>query len=83
MTCAIYKSPGHNKQKCPDKGKMIEQNPPKRKRGRPRKNVKEGHRSTTTSHHEMTAQPSALGRGNRTIKTGKGSRGGTTSAEVC
>ena len=38
---------------------------------------------TTTSHHEMIAQPSTLGMGNRTIMTEKGIRGGTASAEVC
>lgn len=73
----------YNKQKCLDKCKLIEKNPSQRKRGRRRNNVEEGHTSTTISHHEMTVQPSTLGKSNKPMKTRKGSKRGTTSAEVC
>ena len=80
MTCSICNKVGHNKRKCSEKGKAIEQPPPaKRSRGRPKKVVDVATTTTVSSHHNLSAQPSSLGKGNRTIRTGKGSRGGKSS----
>ena len=63
------------------KGKAIEQPPPlKRSRGRPKKIVDVATNTQELSHHNMPAQPSSLGKGNRTIRTGEGSRGGRTGS---
>ena len=51
----------------------------KRSRGRPKKVVDVATNTPVLSHHNMSAQPSSLGKGNRTIRTGKGSRGGKSS----
>ncbi|KAK9666224.1 hypothetical protein RND81_14G169800 [Saponaria officinalis] len=78
MTSTVCKSKTHNKRRCPDKDKVIEP-PAKRGRGRPRLNnsLTEGVASTSTLHHTATAQPTRIGRGGRTIRTGRGgSRGG-------
>ncbi|KAK9713142.1 hypothetical protein RND81_06G006300 [Saponaria officinalis] len=85
MTCSVCKSKTHNKRKCPDKGKPLPTPPPKRGRGRP----KAAHNlsavesvgatdsvAATETHHEVTAQPTRVGRGGRAISSGRGSRGG-------
>ena len=67
MTCGICKVKGHNKQKCPNKGRMPtndEPPQPPRKQGRPRK----ASASTTTipeNVQEKGAQPTRIGRNGR------------------
>ncbi|XP_057548298.1 uncharacterized protein LOC130826745 [Amaranthus tricolor] len=81
MTCGICNTVGHNKRKCPENGKAVEQPPPlKRSRGRPKKIVDVATNTPELSHHNLSAQPSSLGKGNRTIRVGEGSRGGRTSS---
>lgn len=78
MSCSICKSKTHNKRKCPNKDPNIEP-APKRGRGRPRKTGTNASSSTLASqseaHHEVTAQPTRVGRGGRVIRSGRGSRG--------
>ena len=52
----------------------------KRSRGRQKKLVDVATNTPELSHHNMSAQPSSLGKGNRTIRTGEGSRGVRTSS---
>ena len=75
MTCT---STNHNKRKCLKKGK-VQEIPPhlKTSRGRPKKCA-----STTfetpikqPAHHLVSAQPSTISRGGKTIRTGQGVRG--------
>ena len=81
MTCGICNKVGHNKRKCPEKSKAIEQpHPLKRSRGRPKKIVDVATSTPELSHHNMSAQPSSLGKDNRTIRIGEGSRGGRTGS---
>ncbi|KAK9697747.1 hypothetical protein RND81_08G058600, partial [Saponaria officinalis] len=86
MTCSICKSKTHNKRKCPDKDKVGDA-PAKRGRGRPRlSGVAEPPVSSTAvaaaslqsdAHHDITAQPTRVGRGGRVIRSGRGAaRGG-------
>ena len=81
MTCGICKVKGHNKRKCPNKGRMPtndEPPQPPRKRGRPRK----ASTSITTilkNVQERGANPTRVGRNGRSIHSGAGSRGGRTS----
>ncbi|KAK9715426.1 hypothetical protein RND81_06G164200 [Saponaria officinalis] len=82
MTCSFCKSKTHNKRKCPDKGKPLPTPPPKRGRGRAKaahnlsatESVSESVAATET-HHQVTAQPTRVGRGGRVISSGRGSRG--------
>lgn len=81
-SCNVCKSTTHNKRKCPKKDKHIELNnqPSKRQRGRPRKNidVEQVAATTTPNHHNASAQPTAIGRGGKTLRVGQGSRGGAS-----
>ena len=66
---------GHNNRKCPDKDTVnVNQPPPKRSRDRPRKNVPVDTPKQTNVHLEMSAQPSQLGRGNKSVRGDQGSR---------
>ena len=89
MTSAICKSTAHNKQNCPEKGKVADLTPPpiKRGRGRPRKDVSERRVNPESqpcqpAHHQLTAHPRTTGRGERRIQTGEGSKGGNPSSSV-
>ena len=76
MSCSKCGLGGHNSRKCPDKDTInVNPPPPKRGRGRPRKNIPVDTPDQTNVHHEMSAQPSQLGRGNRSVRGGQGSRG--------
>ncbi|XP_074284368.1 uncharacterized protein LOC141608938 [Silene latifolia] len=80
MTCSVCKSRTHNKRKCPDKDKTIATlQPPKRERGRFRAAHNKHHTTNpaTEAHHQMTAQPTRIGKGGRVINSGRGGRGGT------
>ncbi|CAO2827580.1 unnamed protein product [Amaranthus hypochondriacus] len=88
MTCTLCKEVGHNKRGCPRKGQftsstVVDPTPPaKRPRGRPKKN-RETPSSTpadTELHHNITAQPSTVGRGGKTIRAGQGVRGAMSGA---
>ena len=78
----IWKSITHKKQKYPKKGKFVENQEPtlKRSRGRPRQEASptaSQSQSPRPSHHDLSTNPSAIGRGGRRIHTGQGSRGGS------
>ncbi|KAL2921197.1 Transposase for insertion sequence element IS905 [Bienertia sinuspersici] len=85
MTCKLCNKKGHNKRGCPDKDTAVPPKPqPKRPRGRPKKypapNDDEAFGSfvpTTAvpSHHEVSANPTQLGKGGRMILSGEGARG--------
>ena len=76
ITCKICGVVGHNKRKRPDKDTMTEAPPPpKRGKGRPRKSVVDATPQQTLVHHDISAQPSQLGRGNKRLRGGQGSRG--------
>lgn len=81
MTCSLCSKKGHNKRGCPDKGTAVPQEPPPKKaRGRPKKYVDSrtsGLNFNANSHHNVTAQPTQLGRGGRMILGGVGARGGS------
>ncbi|XP_048497728.2 uncharacterized protein LOC125496290 [Beta vulgaris subsp. vulgaris] len=83
MTCSICKEKGHNKKRCLNRDRPVQQEPPmKRPVGRPRDNT----RSTITTQPSNTAQPiiaepSRTGRGGRVIRGGRGSRGGRAGGE--
>ncbi|CAO2838297.1 unnamed protein product [Amaranthus hypochondriacus] len=88
MTCTLCKELGHNKRGCPQKGQStsstpVDPTPPaKRARGRPKK-IHETPSSTTADnqlHHNITAQPSTIGRGGKTIRAGQGVRGAISGA---
>ncbi|KAK9672509.1 hypothetical protein RND81_12G104800 [Saponaria officinalis] len=91
MTCSLFKSKTHNKRKCPDKGKPLPTPPPKKGKGRPKaahnltgtdsvaasQSVAASESvAETETHHQVTAQPTRVGRGGRVISSGRGSRGG-------
>ncbi|XP_056695664.1 uncharacterized protein [Spinacia oleracea] len=87
MTCSIYHVKGHNKRRCPNKDtpSAPTEPPPKRSRGRPRKDGQPpiSHSQvaqSSTAHHNATAQPTQLGRGGRMCRGGAGSRGGRTTS---
>ncbi|CAO2834781.1 unnamed protein product [Amaranthus hypochondriacus] len=86
MTCSLCKSTTHNKRKCPEKGKVQEQPPqPKKARGRYKKNTSapsETPQPLQPSHHMVSAQPSTIGRGGRTIRSGQGVRSAMRGACV-
>lgn len=87
MTCSICHVKGHNKRRCPNKdtASAPTEPPPKRSRGRPRKDGQPpiSHSQvaqSSTAHHNATAQPTQLGRGGRMCRGGAGSRGGRTTS---
>ncbi|KAL9243848.1 hypothetical protein vseg_017687 [Gypsophila vaccaria] len=75
MSCSVCKSKTHNKRKCPDKDKTLPP-PSKRGRGRPKIGGDDGQRRTvqptTDDHHDVTAQPTRVGRGGRVIRSSGG-----------
>ncbi|KAK9663641.1 hypothetical protein RND81_O264200 [Saponaria officinalis] len=94
MTCSLCKSKTHNKRKCPNKGKSLPTPPPKRARGRPKAAhnltgtetvaasqsvVASESVAEADTHHQLTAQPTRVGRGGRVISSGRGSRGKATA----
>jgi SWIM zinc finger len=86
MKCTLCKEVGHNKRGCPLKGQhnssTVDPTPPpaKRPRGRPKKNSDTPSSTPADNelHHNITAQPSSVGRGGKTIRAGQGVRGAMT-----
>ncbi|KAL2922890.1 BTB/POZ domain-containing protein NPY1 [Bienertia sinuspersici] len=76
MTCTLCNTKGHNKRRCPNRAVVpTEQPPQKRARGRPKGSGAADQGSTEGEHTTRTAQPSSMGRGNKAIRGGRGSRG--------
>ena len=71
----------HNKRRYPEKGKEV-QPQPKRGRCRP-KNVAHGSMDDSQAmrfdHHNLSAQPTLIGKGGRVLYRGRDSKGASTS----
>ncbi|XP_021721430.1 uncharacterized protein LOC110688993 [Chenopodium quinoa] len=91
MTCSLCNVKGHNKRKCPEKGKVVPPEPAARPRGRPRSDGQQSNQHQTSGpqqpqqqtanpHHGVSAQPTQLGKGGRAIRRGRGSKGGHSIA---
>ena len=78
MSCSLCNSTSHNKRKCPEKGNLTNcPEQPKRGRGRPRaphNNTTSTANASETAVHDMSAQPTRIGKNGRVISGGKGGR---------
>ena len=75
----------NSKRKCLEKDKVQDQPPqPKKPRGRPKKTASTPLETPIEqpSHHLVSAQPSTIGRGGRTIREGQGVRSPIRGAAV-
>ncbi|KAL2931260.1 Antiviral helicase SKI2 [Bienertia sinuspersici] len=79
ITCTLWKAKGHSKRGRPQKGFVQPSKPPPKKpRGRSKKEEPYTEPQPSQSHHQLSAQPTQLGRGGRMIFDGIGAKGGTT-----